>query len=315
MTIPYRPRQIVAGPSFTPLPFGLLSSLSTEIRSPADAHWEGGVTYETLCGASATTYDECLTVSGTGDTVVRTGGILMQGVEIIQGVAQPPAPPPDNKAETTAWLTRGATPFTVYSEVDCSAPGFWDRAEDSVLTALTQSEQRAVEEAFWTGVANSTDVVHPHLASDEEIVEGTSGIILDTAATIVSGGTIEVALGYLEDALADCYDGVGVIHVPRRLAPALANINSLKQVGSRYITPNGNVIIFGSGYPGTGPSGEAGTWMFATGWPFIYRGPVRLFLPRESINRTENTVHMIAERTYVIGWDCCHLATQVTFGT
>jgi hypothetical protein len=30
------------------------------------------------------------------------------------------------------------------------------------------------------------------------------------------------------------------------------------------------------------------------------------------INRRTNTVMALAERTYLIGWDCCHLAGRVT---
>lgn len=291
-----KPLLFVDRPSFTPLPHGLLDTLSSEIRSSDNPHWENGVRYEVLCASSDSTYDECLVVSGTGAA---------------------PAEPP-SKSETAQLQWHGALPFTVYAEVDCSVPGFWDHAEESVRRAITQSEQREVERALWTGAAGGALVVHPHLASDTDVLDESTAmppgpdIVLDTAATIVSGNGIVTTLGELEDALADCYDGVGVIHVPRRLAPALANINVLNYTNGKYITPNGNIVVLGSGYPGTGPDGTGTTWIYATGMPFIYRSVTRVFRPRDSIERATNTLYTIAELTYVIGWDCCHLAAQVT---
>ncbi len=301
MTAPFRPRQYVESSSFTPLPYGLLSALASEIRNPDDAHWTGGVTYEPLCGAGGSTYDECLTVSGTasGDTVVP---------------AEPPA-----KSGTTDITVRGAMPFTVYAEVDCSAPGFWDRAAQYGAEALAQSEQYQVEQSLWTGIAGGGAVVYPHLAANVAVYDD-HGYLLQTAATsLVGGGTLDVveALGRLEGALADCYNGVGIIHVPRDLASAFHNAQLIIPDGPRYRTANGNIVVLGSGYTGSSPSGTSAdslAWIYATGMMFIYRGPVTVTRPRDSIDRATNTVYAIAERTYLVGWDCCHIATNVTMG-
>lgn len=289
------PLLYVDPPSFTPLPYGLLSTLRDRIVSSADLHWQHGIKYETLCASSSSTYDECLVVSGTG-------------------VA--PAAPPE-KAATAEIMLRGATPFTVYAEVDCSAPGFWDRAEESVLGIISQSEQRAVENALWTGRVQGAHVVHPHLASNAELYDDAisptgTDVLLDTAASIVVSGVGAVSsLGALEDALADCYDGVGVIHIPRSLVYELTNINAITLVDGKYVTANGNIVVVGSGYPGTAPDGTGTEWMYATGAMMIYRSVVRVFRPRDSIERDTNTVRAIAEITYVIGWDCCHLAASI----
>lgn len=296
------PRQYVNGPSFTPLPYGLLSTLKSEIRSPSDHHWEGGVTYETLCAAGGTTYDECFAVTGTG---ARSTMIA------------PPAPPA--KAETTSIVNRGATSFTVYAEVDCSAPGFWDHAEDSAELAITQSEQYQVERALWTGAAGGAQVVYPHLAADTGLVDP-NGYVLQTAAvTIVSGGVLDVveALGRVEKALADCYNGVGIIHVPRSLTAAFHNAQLIIPDGPRYRTANGNIVVFGSGYTGSSPSGvedNSLAWIYATGMLFIYQSAARIMRASESINRATNTVYALAERTYVVGWECCHIGASVTQG-
>src|SRR5690554_5291721 len=103
------PRQIVQPPTFTPLPYGLLTTLRDDIR-PGDARWMAGVTWESICAQGETTYDECWSVTGSGE-----------------------APPePSAKSSTTEITRRGALPFTVFAEVDCSAPGFWDRAQSFV---------------------------------------------------------------------------------------------------------------------------------------------------------------------------------------
>jgi hypothetical protein len=232
---------------------------------------------------------------------------------------------PLSKTATTSIGLRGATPFTVFAEVDCSAVGFWERAADIVGSALTQSEQLQVERAFWTGLAGGQPVVFPHIAEDETIVDE-FGVTLQTAATIVSGDStpldIVSALGRLEQALAECYDGVGIIHAPRNLIAPMADAFLIRQEGSRYRTAGGNIVVFGAGYTGSSPAGTTipgQTWMYATGMMFIYRSPAQV-LPiqggpnQSSFNRTENTVHAIAERTYVLGWDCCHLAVNVATG-
>jgi hypothetical protein len=47
---------------------------------------------------------------------------------------------------------------------------------------------------------------------------------------------------------------------------------------------------------------------------FGYRSDVRFTRARESIDRAENTYKMIAERTYVIGFECCLVAVQFALG-
>lgn len=290
-------RLYVPPPTFTPLPYGLLSALGSEIRNPRDKHWQTGVTYESLCGTgAASTYDECFVVTGSG--------------------LNPTTPPePEAKSATNSMDVRGATPFTVYAEVDCSAPGFWNRANEMVGDALTRSEQWQVERAFWTGEAAGQPVVHPHLASDYELYDDMN-ILLQTAATVVTGSALPAltAVGLLEEAIAGCYDGVAVLHLPRRLGVALANQGVLVREGSRYRTITGNIVVFGAGYPGTAPDGtdDGNTWIYATGSMFIYRSNATIHRVVDSFDRANNTVRAIAERTYVIGWDCCHYAIPIS---
>lgn len=297
MTQPNGPRVHVTSPAFSPLPYGLLTSLSTETRFPQNQHWRTGVTYETLCAQADTTYDDCFAVSGTGGAV---------------------PPPAAAKSATAEILWRGATPFTVYAEVNCSAPGFWDNAQDLIAQTHARAEETAVETALWTGRAGDQRVVYPHLASDIEITDN-RGILLQTAATVVTGGTLDIVegIGRLEAELAECYHGVGVLHVPRVLAPAMANASLITREGFRYRTTNGNVVVFGTGYTGSSPSGasQAGAvTVYATGGMFIYRSELETTPSISTIDRDTNLVSVIAERTYVVGWECCHLAVEISIG-
>lgn len=298
-----QPRQHVAGPAFTPAQFGLLDALAGEgaIRSPGNEHWRNGVNYEELCAATDTTYDDCFAVSGTGGA---------------------PAALAPGKEPTAGYATRSATPFTVYADVDCSVPGFWDRAQQAVADVMAKAETYEVERAFWTGLAAGQPVVFPHLAANAEVAETRGGphtYTLQTAATVVSGGPYDIVegLGRLEQALADCYKGQGVIHVPVSLGPALAESMLLVRDGNRYRTPKGNLIVLGGGYPGTSPAGASlatSAYIYATGAMFMYRSDIFTTPPVSAVDRQVNTQNMIAERTYVVGWECCHLAVQISLG-
>jgi hypothetical protein len=286
-------RQIVDLPTFTLLPYGLWDAVQKPAAS--SPHWQQGITWIERCPDAGSTYDECLTVTGTG---------------------APPEPAP--KADNVDQTFRGATPFTVFAEFDCSPVGLGDAAtvaED----ALARVEQQQVEAAFWTGTAGGQTVAFPHLAADAEVLDAQDIVLQTAATTAVTGADIAHGLGELEDQLGDCYAGQGIIHVPRSALPTLAAWKLAKPgEDGRLYTPGGNLIVVGGGYAGTAPDGTApaaGTaWIYATGAVFGYRSAVRMHSPRESIDRAENTMRMIAERTYVLGFTCCHLAAHITLG-
>lgn len=298
-----QPRQHVAGPAFTPAQFGLLDTLASAgaLRTPGDPHWRNGVNYEELCAAADTTYDDCFAVSGTGGA---------------------PAALAPAKEPTAGYNTRAATAFTVYADVDCSVPGFWDRAEQAIAEVMSKAEGYAVERAFWTGQAADQPVVFPHLAANAVVSETRGGphtYTLQTAATTVTGGPYDIVegIGRLEQALADCYKGQGVLHVPVSLGPALADAMLLVRDGNRYRTPKGNLIVLGDGYPGTSPAGTVpadSVYVYATGAMFAYRSGIFTTPPVSAVDRAVNTQEMIAERTYLVGWECCHLAIQISLG-
>lgn len=284
-------RPIVDPPSFTSLPYGLWDSIQ---HPAAPAHWQQGVTWIERCARGDTTYDECISVTGTGS---------------------PPGPPA--KTENVLQEFRGATPLTIYADFTCSPVGIGE-AEEAGTDALARVENTRLEAAFWTGLSGAQEVVFPHLAADAEVLDADS-IMLQTAASVcVTGADVVHALGELEDCLADCHSGQGLIHIPPEALPTFYAWNLAIERDGSLFTPAGHRIVVGTGYTGSGPDGAAPadgtTWIYGTGPMFGYRGDVFFTRSRDSFDRAENTMEMIAERTYVIGFECCHFATLINLG-
>lgn len=285
-------RQIVNAPAFTGLPYSLWDAVQ---KPSAPDHWQAGITFEERCADAATTYDECVTVTGTGS---------------------PPSAPP-SKSATFGKTFRGAQPFTVYAEFDCSPVGLADAATVA-RDALDRVEHDQVEAAFWTGTAGGATTVLPHLAADAEILDS-DGIVLQSAAVVaVTGADVATGLGLLEESLGGCYSGVGIIHVPRSALPTFAASYLIVYRDGGLYTPSGHRIVVSDAYPGTAPDGSdpaAGTtWIYATGAMIGYRSDVRFFNLRDSFDRAENTMRLIAERTYLLAYECCLTAAQINIG-
>jgi hypothetical protein len=296
------PRLIVDGPSFTPLPYGLWDA--AQKPTPPSPHWRNGITWIERCPTGGTVYDECLAVTGTGGTPAAQAALSA------------------NVTQTN----RGATSFTVYAEFDCSPIGL-DNAMSIAGEALSRVENWQVERAFWTGTAGASGTtaqttVWPHLASNAQLIDPSdSRIVLQTAASqyVTGGDDAAVVLGVLEDRLSDCYHGQGVIHMSPFALPTFTSRDLVENVNGQLLTRAGNLVVCGSGYNGAGPDGSApatgSSWVYATGAVFGYRGEIQI--PggaAQQFDRTENTYRLIAQRTYVLGWECCHLAALVTLG-
>jgi len=302
------PRQLVDAPTFTPSRYGLLSVVQRpDVTSP---HWQNGVTWDSHCPENMgdTTYDECIATTGAPEGAV---------------------PEPSAKTANVERSHRGATPFTAYTRFDCSPVGN-EEAQRIATAALSQVEEWQVEYTFWTGLVDDRTLAFPHLASTTTVLDNDGIILQPTTSTAVTGVAVDVAtgLGRLEKALADCYGGRGVIHVPIEALPTLVAYELVEQVGGRDVgsgqfgrqlqTKAGNLVAVGAGYPGTGPDGidpgTTTTWLYGTGPVFMYRSDVFVAPFTSALDRTNNTVQMIAERTYVLGFDCCLHAVQVELG-
>lgn len=291
-------RQIIEGPNFTPLPNFLWDAAQHPPTTGDNAHWQQGVTWIERCGGAGTTYEECLAVTGTGGTPAA-------GASLADNVDQ---------------LNRGATPFTVYAEFDC-APVGQDYAQDKAAEALSRMEGYQTSRAFWTGAAGGATTVWPHLAANTTL-DDPQGIRLQTAASpLVTGGDdAAVALGQIESSLAQCYGGQGVIHIPYSALPTFTSrmlIMPDSPTGPLR-TLAGNLVVPGVGYTGSSPAGAApaaGTaWIYATGAVFGFRSDVYVREFPGTFDRAKNTVKMMASRTYLFGFECCHFGALVTLG-
>lgn len=303
-------RQIIDGPNFTPLPNFLWDAAQHPSPGAAGDHWQQGITWEEQCGGAGTVYDECIAVTGIGGTPAAQGSM----------------------AANVTQTNRGATPFTVYAEFDCSPVGQGLTAEgldEAGARALAKMEALQVTRAFWTGTAGYASAppgtpqttVWPHLAANT-VLDDAQGIRLQTAASpLVTGGDdAAVILGQVESALATCYGGQGVIHIPYLALPTFTSrmLVMPESANGPLRTLAGNLVVPGVGYTGSSPAGAApgpGTsWIYATGAVFGFRSDVFVRQFPDTFDRSENTVKALASRTYLFGFECCHIASLVNLG-
>lgn len=217
--------------------------------------------------------------------------------------------------------SRATDPFLVYSWLPCDVIGEgYDEMERRTREALVRNGPTTVEQVFWTG-GTSNGVVSPHLAANAVISEvvGGSTTYLQTAATVITGTfTPTNAIARLESVMAGCYGGRPFIHVPRIVTPYLSERMIVKASGNRLVTDNGSVVVPGAGYTGTGPDGSAATngnvWIYATGKVKAWSSPIDFTenSVAESIYRPTNTSVIIAKQWWMLGWDCCHFALQMS---
>lgn len=280
-------QQMVSPPLFVDRNFGLLSVVQARYDEP-DAHWRNGVTWQNLCGMGSTTYDPyCVTGA------------------------------PAEKSANVEVTTSGATPFTVFGEVDCSPVGYSQQEQRArAVDALTRGEPWQVERALLSGVAGGdAGIVYPHLAADTAVFDTTSlpTVTLQCAVTTVTGSTVldvVEGVGRLEAAFSDCYGGQGTLHVPLILGEQLFRAGIVRVDGAMIKTQAGNLVALGAGYDGRGPDGTFianAAWVYMTGPVIAYRSAPETFNFREMLDRSTNTAKTIVERTYVLGFDCCCL--------
>lgn len=281
---------LVPPPTRTALSYGLLSVSQTPVDT--DDHWQLGVRYEPdACTPGEVTFEVC-PVTGSPELKVPTGDMT----------------------------TRAANPVTVYAYLACNPVGNWDDYEQRLDRAFVAGEARAIEREFWTGESG----LLPHLAADTPQSSAgpfDSQVVLQTAATVVTGGPVDITEGValLEEALAGCYGHEGVLHVPPAAVAHLTAKTLITRDGPRFRSPMGHLVAAGAGYTGSSPVGAAPVggvyWMYATGAVFARRSTVRHTSTRQqALDRSTNSMVFIAERTYVIGWDCCHFAIPVRLG-
>ena len=112
------------------------------------------------------------------------------------------------------------------------------------------------------------------------------------------------ALGKVENELGQGYHGTGVIHMSRETAIRLAP--HLTRNGGRIETLIGTPVAVGAGYYPTP------TAIYGTGAVMVRRGNAEIV---SAWNTAINDELVLAERTYVVGWDCFATGVLVTAAT
>lgn len=272
------PARYVVAPTVIPTRFGIFS-VST-IVDVTDDHELAGIEWEpTFCGPAQITGVACPN----------------------EGVFGTP------KEYTPGGQLVGATPFAVYGSWACSPIGHWDDAQNRATAALLQGEERAVERAVHRAEAGNTMSFQG--ATDVTPVPGTAVGITD-------------AFAILEAYAALNFNGIGVIHAnPREVTRAVNSflLDEMPSNAAGPLTTNlGTLVASEGGMSGnigpTGAAAGAGThWIFMTGRPVIRRSPVILTPPNRDngLNPGTNDLEMLAERIYVIAWDCGTVAILV----
>ena len=162
-------------------------------------------------------------------------------------------------------------PFTVYAFNDDSVPGFTlEQHQAHAVERLLHAEQHAVEGVLWSRLGDATE-----------------------GCTDTTASPAYVGLGLAEQALADLYKGMGTLHMNRATATVLCD--HLYADGQIMRTKLGTPVVVVGGYADAGQ-------IYVTGPVVIYRGEVDT--RQAAIDKGRNKVSYVAQRDYVVGWDC-----------
>jgi hypothetical protein len=209
--------------------------------------------------------------------------------------------------------TRQWVPYAVVAEDGCSAFGFDEH--DYIGRAqrlLDMSESAAIEKELWTGtIAQAKGYPNDYLANNATVTDLTPG----TVPSITRGIQI------LEDGIANTGAGAqGMIHVQPETTPSLLNA---RRVGNLLLSELDNIIVPGTGYPGTGPGGAAPasgySWIYATNIVNVRKGPM-ITVPDNFAEALDwgqadqpNTIRFRAMEMACADWDgTIHLACKVS---
>jgi hypothetical protein len=179
-------------------------------------------------------------------------------------------------------------PFTAYVYNVDAVPGrTLEQHRQDAIDRLLINEQKIVETQLLTNISNCA-------AGDGSAID-------------LTDYPLDFALGWVEQALGNRYGGQGVIYMSRQTATLLWN--NLRIEGGKLVTTVGTpVVAFGGYYPAGSPPATT-NGIFATGPLVMYRGDIDT---REmAIDKAINRVSYVAQRDYVIGWDCTCISATV----
>lgn len=211
-----------------------------------------------------------------------------------------------SKVLTTDYSTDTMTgaPFIVYSSLVCGLVGMDEtRMRRFLMDRLKAGEQAVVENIFSRQLFGQS----PGLSNN-------AGVVTVTAVT--TGANASVA--ELEAAFYATYGLTGTIHVPFLVAQRMFAGGGLRWDGRLWRTAAGSIVSIGN-YAGRSPADAApaaGTaWIYMTGQVSLWRTPdsdVYITPFQNAFSRTTNQLTALAEREYVLNFDCAVFATLVT---
>lgn len=269
-----------------PLRYGLLQAAVGPLDLPVHAR-NGGLQYVTsLCYQGFGYEIECI-----DDQNSKADSFTENGTDTILGA-----------------------PFIVYATMQCGTVGYsYDEQRAFTMERLRGVEQSVVEEVFSTGAFGQGPGL---LAAD--------GILTVTGA----GDSVGNVLSELErarycgfDTNVTQYGPPGYLHVAIPVLNALKENHLVEFDGTRWRTPMGTVVSAGC-YANNDPAGAAPAdgvfWMYITGQTAIWRtndADVQIAPVEGSLDRATNQFLMLAEREYVVTYECGGFAKPVTLWT
>jgi hypothetical protein len=213
--------------------------------------------------------------------------------------------PPTTGAKTLSAVEAAVSggPFAVMTSYTCGSFGFSAaEAEQRVRWRMQLREQRGVERRIWSGSSG---------------VNGTIPSLFAGAVNLGAASCSTEAIEMLEQALADAAVPDPIIHARPGMASHLGMAHLVEPgPGGIPTTLLGTRVVFGQGYAGTGPTGQAPTtdteWLYASGRVVIWGSPTEVSDWGMGLNRTTNQVTMLAERIFAVVVECGVWAIQVT---
>jgi hypothetical protein len=239
-----------------------------------------------------------------------------------------------------------AYPFVAYATLVTARPGYSNaEALRRVEQRLINTEQTMVERALWggdatlfTGQRNFAGTM-PGTAGGGGAAGVAGGVLQQLAnigaaagfqdLTATACATVAEGVSLLEQSAADNYYGQAVIHARPRLASFFGRSGLIRVVGlppaaspgtNNMFTQNLNVINFGNGYTGVGPTGQAADqtpvtgneYMYATGRVCVWQGDIITSEPDQLLDKTSDQRGLYAWRPYLVGIECFAACVKVT---
>lgn len=180
-----------------------------------------------------------------------------------------------------------AAPFTLYGSYRCSPIG----------STLQHAYQVAEERLLATEEANAELRLMPgDFTQTRENPKPFADATVIGAPTIFD---IVTGVALIENEIAKGYGGQGVIHMSRLTATLALEKGVLEVRGGRLVTQLGTPTVAGVGY--------ASGIIAGTPPIFGYRSDIfrSSLTSGDLLNKANNDLHAVAERTYVIGYEAC----------